>query len=78
MATFDLSENVLTAIDEGRVLFAIDQQQYLQGYLGVQVMTLFVQYGLVPGGGEVIRTGPGFVTADTAAQVIDLSAQGIR
>jgi simple sugar transport system substrate-binding protein len=78
MATFDLSENVLTAIDEGRMLFAIDQQQYLQGYLGVQTMTLFVQYGLVPGGGEVLRTGPGFVTQETAAQVIDLSAEGIR
>jgi simple sugar transport system substrate-binding protein len=78
MATFDLSENVLTAIDEGRMLFAIDQQQYLQGYLGVQVMTLYVQYGLLPGGGEVIRTGPGFVTQETAAQVIELSAEGIR
>ena len=78
IATFDLSENVLTAIDEGRMLFAIDQQQYLQGYLGVQVMTLFVQYGLLPGGGAVIRTGPGFVTQETAAQVIDLSADGIR
>src|SRR5918999_1000527 len=78
IATFDLSENVLTAIDEGRMLFAIDQQQYLQGYLGVQTMTLFVQYGLLPGGGEVIRTGPGFVTQETAAQVLDLSAEGIR
>jgi len=78
LATFDLSPEVLTAIDEGRMLFAIDQQQYLQGYLGVQVMTLFVQYGLLPGGGDVIRTGPGFVTSDTAAQVIDLSAEGIR
>src|SRR5918999_5917554 len=78
LATFDLSPEVLTAIDEGRMLFAIDQQQYLQGYLGVQVMTLFVQYGLLPGGGDVIRTGPGFVAADTEAQVIDLSAQGIR
>jgi len=78
IATFDLSENVLTAIDEGRMLFAIDQQQYLQGYLGVQVITLFAQYGLLPGGGDVIRTGPGFVTQETAAQVIDLSAAGIR
>jgi simple sugar transport system substrate-binding protein len=78
LATFDLSPEVLTAIDEGRMLFAIDQQQFLQGYLGVEVMTLFVQYGLLPGGGEVIRTGPGFVTQETAAQVIELSEQGIR
>ena len=78
IATFDLSPSVLTAIDEGRMLFAIDQQQFLQGYLGVQVMTLYVQYGLLPGGGQVIFTGPGFVTQDTAAQVIELSDAGIR
>jgi simple sugar transport system substrate-binding protein len=78
LATFDLSPEVLTAIDEGRMLFAIDQQQYLQGYQGVTIMTLFVQYGLLLGGGDVVRTGPGFVTADTAAQVIELSGEGIR
>ena len=78
LATFDLSPEVLTAIDEGRMLFAIDQQQYLQGYLGVSVMALYVQYGLLPGGGDIIRTGPGFVTPDNAAQVIELSSEGIR
>jgi simple sugar transport system substrate-binding protein len=60
------------------MLFAIDQQQYLQGYQGVTIMTLFAQYGLLLGGGDVVRTGPGFVTADTAAQVIELSGEGIR
>jgi simple sugar transport system substrate-binding protein len=78
LATFDLSPEVLTAIDEGRVLFAIDQQQYLQGYLGVLIVTQFAQYGLLPGGGQPILTGPGYVTQDTAAQVIELSAEGIR
>ncbi len=78
LATFDLSPEVLTAIDEGTMLFAIDQQQYLQGYMGVSIMTQFVQYGLLLGGGDVVRTGPGFVTQDTAAQVIELSSQGIR
>ena len=78
LATFDLSPEVLTAIDEGRMLFAIDQQQFLQGYMGVSIMTQYVQYGLLLGGGDVVRTGPGFVTGDTAAQVIELSAQGIR
>ncbi len=78
LATFDLSPEVLTAIDDGTMLFAIDQQQYLQGYMGVSIMTQFVQYGLLLGGGDVVRTGPGFVTGDTAAQVIELSADGIR
>ncbi len=78
IGTFDLSENVLTALDEGRMLFAIDQQQYLQGYLGVLVVTQYAEYGLLPGGGAPVLTGPGFVTQENAAQVIDLSAEGIR
>ena len=78
IATFDLSENVLNALSEGTMLFAIDQQQYLQGYLGVLIVTQFAQYGLLPGGGGPIFTGPGFVTQDTAEQVIELSAEGIR
>ena len=78
IATFDLSESVLNAINDGNMLFAIDQQQYLQGYLGVLIVTQYAQYGLLPGGGNPVLTGPGFVTQETAAQVIDLSAQGIR
>jgi len=78
IATFDLSADILKAIDAGTVLFAIDQQQYLQGYLPVVYLTLYHLYGLMPGGGGVVLTGPGFVTKDTAAQVIDLSAKGIR
>jgi simple sugar transport system substrate-binding protein len=78
LATFDLSPEVLEAIEGGTVLFAIDQQQYLQGYLGVLIVTQFAQYGLLPGGGAPILTGPGFVTEETAGQVIELSAEGIR
>jgi simple sugar transport system substrate-binding protein len=78
LATFDLSPDVLDAITAGKMLFAIDQQQYLQGYLGVLIATQYAQYGVLPGGGAPILTGPGFVTKDNAAQVKDLSAQGIR
>jgi simple sugar transport system substrate-binding protein len=74
--TFDLSPGVLQAIDEGKMLFAIDQQQYLQGYLPIQLLKLYHLYGLMPAG--TVMTGPGFVTQDNAAQVIDLSAKGIR
>jgi simple sugar transport system substrate-binding protein len=74
--TFDLSPSVLEAIDAGKMLFAIDQQQFLQGYLPVQLLKLHQLYGLMPAG--VVMTGPGFVTQENAAQVIDLSAKGIR
>jgi simple sugar transport system substrate-binding protein len=74
--TFDLSPGVLEAIDQGRMMFAIDQQQYLQGYLPIQLLKLNKLYGLMPSG--TVMTGPGFVTQENAAQVIELSAKGIR
>lgn len=75
--TFDLSPDLLRAAVDGEVTFLIDQQQFLQGYLGVVTAVNYVQYGLLPGN-DVILTGPGFVTPDNAAQVISLSATGIR
>ena len=69
VGTFDLSKDVLAAISDGSMLFAIDQQQYLQGYLPITFLTLYNLYGLMPGGGEPIATGPGFVTKDNVATV---------
>jgi simple sugar transport system substrate-binding protein len=76
LATFDLSPNVLEEVRDGRLLFAIDQQQYLQGYLPVQFLSQFAQLGLSPVG--EVRTGPAFVTKDNAARVIRLSKEGLR
>jgi simple sugar transport system substrate-binding protein len=77
LATFDLSPDVLKAIQDGNMLFAIDQQQYTQGYLAVVYMTLYLENADTPGN-FLIPTGPGFVTKDNAAKVIDLSAKGTR
>jgi simple sugar transport system substrate-binding protein len=74
--TFDLSPAVLEAVRDGKMLFAIDQQQFLQGYLPIALLVLYNKYGLMPGAD--VLTGPGFVTKDNAAKVIDLSKQGIR
>ncbi len=77
LATFDLSPEVLEAIRDGDMLFAIDQQQYLQGYLPIVMLTL-LSSNLNTIANDVVMTGPGFVTQDTAAAVIDLSAAGTR
>lgn len=77
LATFDLSPEVLGAISGGEMLFAIDQQQYTQGYLSIVYMYLFLDNLNTPGN-IVVQTGPGFVTADTADAVIDFSARGTR
>lgn len=76
VASFDLSANFLQSIADGDAAFAIDQQQYLQGYLSVNFMGLHAKYGLMPGGN--VPSGPNLITQDKAAQVIELSSQGIR
>ncbi len=76
VASFDLSANFLQAVVDGKAAFAIDQQQYLQGYLPVSFLALHAKYGLMPGGD--VPSGPNLITQDKAGQVIELSAQGIR
>ena len=76
VATFDMSAGFLQAVADGKAAFAIDQQQYLQGYLPVTFLALNAKYGLMPGGN--VPSGPNLITKDKAAQVVELSAQGIR
>ncbi len=78
LATFDLSPDVLTAIEGGEILFAVDQQQYLQGYLPVVFLYLYNTNLNTVGGGLPVLTGPGFVDKSNAAQVKDLAAKGTR
>ena len=76
VATFDMSPSFLQSIVDGDAAFAIDQQQFLQGYLSVNFLGLHAKYGLMPGGN--VPSGPNLITADKAAQVVELSAKGIR
>jgi simple sugar transport system substrate-binding protein len=79
-ATFDMSPRVLDEIEAGNMLFAIDQAQYLQGYLPIVMLTKYLETGALPLGSvdQVILTGPQIVTADTAADVVQYSEQGLR
>jgi len=77
LATFDLSPDVLDAIESGDILFAIDSQQYMQGYLPIVLLTLYAT-NLNTIANPVLMTGPGFVTKENAAQVIELAAAGTR
>jgi simple sugar transport system substrate-binding protein len=80
LATFDLSADVLTAVKDGKMDFAIDQQQFIQGYLPIVILTQYAETRNLPTGDGtgLIMTGPGFVTKDNAADVIALAAKGLR
>lgn len=78
IGTFDLSEDVVADVENGSILFAVDQQPYVQGFLGVTALQLFVTNGNVIGGGQPVYSGPAFVTKDNAAQVAEFAANGTR
>jgi simple sugar transport system substrate-binding protein len=78
LATFDLSGDVVKAIQDGEIEFAVDQQQYLQGYLPVVFLTLFKENNNTVGGGQPVLTGPGFVDKTNAEQVEKLAEEGTR
>ena len=78
VATFDLSGDVIQAIQDGEIAFAVDQQQYLQGYLPVVFLTLNKTNLNTVGGGLPVLTGPGFVTKENAAEIQKLAEDGTR
>ena len=78
LASFDLSPEILDALEAKRMLFTIDQQPFLQGYLPVALLGQLAKFGLFPAQGKVIPTGPHFVTPETAGQAERLSRVQIR
>jgi simple sugar transport system substrate-binding protein len=78
VGTFDLSADVIKAIQADEILFAVDQQQYLQGYLPVVFLTLNKTNLNTVGGGLPVLTGPGFVTKENAAEIEKLAEAGTR
>ncbi|MGZ5368244.1 MAG: substrate-binding domain-containing protein [Aeromicrobium sp.] len=78
VATFDLSEDVIKAIQDDKILFAVDQQPYVQGYLGVSVLYLKDINGNDVGGGEPVYSGPAFITKDNADAVLKFATNGTR
>jgi simple sugar transport system substrate-binding protein len=78
LATFDLSPDVIKDIQAGNIEFAVDQQQYLQGYLPIVFLKLYKENLNTVGGGQPVLTGPGFVDKSNAGTVAKLAEQGTR
>ena len=77
IATFDLSSDVENEIKAGTLAFAVDQQQYLQGYLPIQFLYLFKKHeGQTVGGGTTVASGPLLVTKTNISNVSAAIAAG--
>ncbi|MET9873674.1 sugar ABC transporter substrate-binding protein [Actinacidiphila glaucinigra] len=79
VGTFDLNKDLVKAVQDGGVQFAVDQQPYLQGYLSVDSLWLYKTNGNVSGGGVApVLTGPAFVDKDNVESVAAFAAKGTR
>lgn len=78
IGTFDLNAKVAQDVKDGNLAFAIDQQPYVQGYLGVTGIYLKLLNGNDIGGGEPVYSGPAIITKDNADEVLDYAENGTR
>ena len=78
IATFDLNQNLISAIKNGTIQFAIDQQPYLQGYEAVDGIWLYKRNGDVLGGGKPVLTGPAIVDKTNVDAIAPYAERGTR
>ena len=72
LCTFDISPEVVQALSKGQMSFAVDQQQWLQGYLPVIFLANYAQHGAIPEN-RLVLTGPSFVTPENVDRVANLN-----
>ncbi|ANW64862.1 sugar ABC transporter substrate-binding protein [Mycobacterium sp. djl-10] len=78
VVTFDTNRGVLDAVELGLIGWAVDQQPFLQGYLAVNALWLYLTNGNVIGGGLPTLTGPSFVDESNVAAVAQRAQAGTR
>ena len=76
--TFDTNAALVDAIKNGDVQWAVDQQPFLQGYLAVDSLWLYINNGNVIGGGQPTLTGPAFIDKSNIDAVAEYAKGGTR
>jgi simple sugar transport system substrate-binding protein len=78
VSTFDTNSALVDAINAGDVQWAVDQQPYLQGYLAVDSLWLYLNNGNVIGGNQATLTGPSFIDKSNIEAVAEYAKAGTR
>ncbi len=78
VATFDTNAELVEAIKDGRIRFAVDQQPYVQGYMAVDSLWLAMRNGSTIGGGRPVYTGPAFVDKSNVDKIEEAAKAGLR
>ena len=78
IGTFDTNAALVDAIQDGSVQWAVDQQPFLQGYLSIDSLWLYLNNGNVIGGGKPTLTGPAFIDKSNVDAVAEYAKGGTR
>ncbi|UAK36767.1 sugar ABC transporter substrate-binding protein [Gordonia bronchialis] len=78
VATFDTNAALVDAIKSGQVQWAVDQQPFLQGYLAVDQLWLYLNNRNVIGGGMPTLTGPAFIDKSNIDAISEYAKNGTR
>ena len=78
VVTFDTNAALVPLIEGGQVKWAVDQQPYLQGYLAIDSLWLYLTNGNTIGGGQAVLTGPAFIDSTNIGKVADYAKAGTR
>ncbi|WP_426302336.1 substrate-binding domain-containing protein [Arthrobacter sp. R-11] len=77
-ASFDLNAELAQQIVDGNVLFTVDQQPYLQGYMSVDSLWQNKRGGFKIGGGQAVLTGPAIIDKENGAETLKYAKEGVR
>jgi simple sugar transport system substrate-binding protein len=78
VGTFDFNPQIPPKITSGELVWAIDQQPYLQGYLAIDSLWLYKNNGNILGGGQATLTGPYLVDKSNIDVVGKFAEAGTR
>jgi simple sugar transport system substrate-binding protein len=78
IVTFDLNQDAAQSIKDGDIVFSIDQQPYVQGFMAVTSLYLYLKNGNDIGGGEAVLTGPSFVDETNIDTILPFAQKNTR
>jgi simple sugar transport system substrate-binding protein len=78
LITFDLNQEAAQDIQDGKIEFSIDQQPYVQGYMAVTSLYLYLKNGNDIGGGKAVLTGPSFVDKTNIGTILPFTKNNTR
>jgi simple sugar transport system substrate-binding protein len=78
IVTYAFNSDLLPLLQDGEVAFTIDQQPYLQGYLSVDSLWLYLKNHSVIGAQSPVPTGPVVVDQTNIGDILPYVKDGLR